>query len=87
MYDENLNSTDEIRTARSSCKKAIYFAINTSVLHYITVFVENLDSGVLGAPVLFATEFTISSTLTTRITTSVTFGSDDLQVIMGKSLS
>ncbi len=41
-------------------KKAIYFAINTSVLHYITVFVENLGSGVLGAPVLFATEFTMS---------------------------
>ena len=82
IYDGlNPASADNIESQRARCLQTLFFpVINESFSHHITVFVESVDYGVLGAHVFFTGQITpdqqlrstiqnISPTLITQIIT------------------
>jgi len=58
-----------------------------SILYHIAVFVENIDYGVLGTNVFFATEFSLPLKVMTTIkaSSSKVGNYNNLHVIIGKS--
>ena len=60
IYDGlNPASVDNIESQRARCLQTLFFpVINESFFHHITVFVESVDYGVLGAHVFFTGQIT-----------------------------
>ena len=52
-------SVDNIESQRARCLQTLFFPVmNESFSHHITVFVESVDYGVLGAHVFFTGQIT-----------------------------
>ena len=60
IYDFlNPASVDSIKSQRARCLQTLFFPVmNESFSHHITVFVESVDYGVLGAHVFFTGQIT-----------------------------
>ena len=67
IYDGlNPASVDNIQSQRARCLQTLFFQVmNESFSHHITVFVESVDYGVLGAHVFFTGQITPDQQLNT----------------------